>query len=251
MYINNIGSISQALSAENNPDYDEVEAAKWQSIQVSTISIGNFSGRIIIGLLADLVKTKFNSPRSFCIALVAAAFVLSQYMATVIDRVADLWQASALLGLAYGGVFGLFPTMTIEWFGLSHFSENWGFVSVSPMIGGNLFSLAFGQNLDNHAAPDPPSLSSLNASLAANSTLRNSSLPIEALRSILPRGGLPSTKQCFQGRECYISSLYLTIAACSFALMLSLYAAYKDRRRMMTETLDTRDNAPAWQGGGD
>lgn len=39
-------------------------------------------------------------------------------MAMVIDDVTGLWKASLALGLAYGGLFGLFPTIAIEWFGL-------------------------------------------------------------------------------------------------------------------------------------
>ena len=49
--INNVGSISQALYAKGNPNYDELEASRWQAAQVSTLSIFNFAGRIIIGML--------------------------------------------------------------------------------------------------------------------------------------------------------------------------------------------------------
>lgn len=78
------------------------------------------------------------------------------------------------------------------------------------MLGGNLFSLAFGRNLDNHAAPSTE----------------------PSPDNILSRAGLPSEHQCFDGRSCYSSSLYLTIFACTVAFLLSLYAAWKDRRRM-------------------
>ena len=47
--INNVGSISQALYADNNPDYNEVESAQLQALQVSTISVMNCAGRIGIG----------------------------------------------------------------------------------------------------------------------------------------------------------------------------------------------------------
>jgi hypothetical protein len=47
--INNVGTMSQTLYAQNNSHYDEVEAGKWQAMQVSAISIMNFSGRILIG----------------------------------------------------------------------------------------------------------------------------------------------------------------------------------------------------------
>ena len=47
--INNVGAISQSLFAYNNPDYDEVKAAQWQATQVSTVSLMNCLGRILIG----------------------------------------------------------------------------------------------------------------------------------------------------------------------------------------------------------
>ncbi|KAI6160925.1 hypothetical protein EDD17DRAFT_735391 [Pisolithus thermaeus] len=44
--INNVGAIPLALVAKSNPTYDEVEASKQQAAQVSTLSMGNFAGRI-------------------------------------------------------------------------------------------------------------------------------------------------------------------------------------------------------------
>ncbi|KLO13820.1 MFS general substrate transporter [Schizopora paradoxa] len=213
MYINNVGLISQALFSKGNPNYDEIESAKWQAMQVSIISIANCLGRIFAGLGADAVKNRLGRPRSYCLCVVAILFILSQLIATKVDEVENLWFASATLGLAYGGIFGLFPTIIIEWFGLGHFSENWGYVAVAPMIGGNLFSLAFGHNIDNHASPPATS----------NST------------TLVRKADLPSGQQCFDGRECYVSSLYLTIFACSVALVLSFYAGRKDRDRMPSD----------------
>ena len=45
-------------------------------------------------------------------------FVISQLTCYAIDDINDLWKASVLLGLAYGGLFGLPPTIVIDWFGL-------------------------------------------------------------------------------------------------------------------------------------
>lgn len=39
-------------------------------------------------------------------------------MAVATDEIEDLWKASLALGLAYGSMFGLFPTITFEWFGM-------------------------------------------------------------------------------------------------------------------------------------
>lgn len=100
----------------------------------------------------------------------------------------------------------------------AHFSENWGYISLAPMVGGNLFSLAFGRDFDAHAEEEKASPSF--------SHLRQRA------------GGAASSQLCLQGRECYTSTLRLTIAACSFALFLSVYAGYKDRKRMNFESVD-------------
>ncbi|KAG1852357.1 major facilitator superfamily domain-containing protein [Suillus tomentosus] len=211
MYINNVGSISQALYAKGNPNYDELEALRWQAAQVSTLSVCNFAGRILIGLIADLIRIRLRLPRAYCFCIVSTLFVVSQLSAISINDVAHLWKATALLGLAYGGLFGIAPTIIIDWFGLSHLSENWGYVSLSPLVGGNIFSLLFGRNLDSHASDDD--------------TGTHSSLPL------VRRGGLPSEHQCFDGRDCYVSSLYVTVTACLIALGLSVWAGMRDQRK--------------------
>ena len=105
-------------------------------MQVSFISIANCLGRIISGIGSDLVKNRLSLPRTYCICAVAALFVFSQVVATRIDDVQHLWTASVLLGLAYGSVFAVFPTVVTEWFGLAHSLKNYGLVSLLPMIGG-------------------------------------------------------------------------------------------------------------------
>ncbi|KAJ7070365.1 major facilitator superfamily domain-containing protein [Mycena belliarum] len=204
MYINNVGSMSQALFAKGNPAYDEVEASRSQATQVSMISIMNFFGRILIGLISDSVKNRFGLPRSYSLVLVSTLFFFSQLLAAQITDVTDLWKASLLVGLSYGTIFGLFPTVCIEFFGLSHFSENWGFLSLSPLAGGNLFSIAFGRNLDAHEPGE---------STAA------------AARAV--------AHQCLEGRSCYVATLGLTGTACFLAILLSALAAWRERRKLI------------------
>ena len=57
-------------------------------------------------------------PRSYCLILVAVLFFISQVVTGNINDIAHLWIASALLGLAYGSAFSLFPTVCLEWFGM-------------------------------------------------------------------------------------------------------------------------------------
>lgn len=205
MYINNIGSIAQVLYAHGNDNYDEAAAAQLQATQVSVISVFNFSGRVLIGLLSDHVKTKMHRQRSYCLILVAAGFLLSQIAASFVTQEEDLWKASLILGISYGGMFGLLPTVIFEWFGSGHFSENWGFLSLAPVVGGNILSLAFGENLDAHEPKD------------------------DGLLSV--RSGVGAHSDCKLGRECYVGTLHLTTGLCAVALGMTVWTA--DRKSVV------------------
>lgn len=90
---------------------------------------------------------------------------------------------------------------------LAHFSENWGFLSLSPIGAANLFSLVFGRNLDAH-----------------------DSSPHQALNSALT--DVYSAPQCLQGLSCYVDTIYLTIFATFLAILLSIWAGYRDRLKI-------------------
>ena len=136
--INNIGSMAQvlyfAMQRKNGDDYDPVQAARWQAGQVSTISVANFSSRIIIGLLnitgfvpnahtltgfiSDFCKQRFSCPRSSFLVVVSFFFFISQVVAANVDNVRNLHFASGFLGFGYGCMHSLFPMVCLEWFGL-------------------------------------------------------------------------------------------------------------------------------------
>ncbi|KAG7095093.1 hypothetical protein E1B28_005880 [Marasmius oreades] len=229
MYINNVGSMSRALfvhEAKNSTlsDQDQVDIVKWQAAQVSTISFMNFSGRLFIGFFSDFVKARLGQPRSFLLVLVSFLVLLSQITAMTVDRLEDLWKASTLLGLGYGTVFSLFAALCVEWFGLAHFSENWGYLSLAPLLGGNVFSVAFGRNLDAHekaASPGPTSDTNI----------------LDAPRP-------PKEIQCLDGKTCYVDSIRLTTVACLVAMGLSIWAAWRDRKRHYKEAQNTADSRP-------
>lgn len=133
--MNNVGSMSQFLYAHDNSNYDDVEAARWQAAQVSTISVMNCLGRIFLGkqssflpllsphiatpgLISDFIKNKYDMPRSYSITIVASLLLVSQIVAANVEDVSHLWIASSILGLAHGGASSLFPTVCLEWFGM-------------------------------------------------------------------------------------------------------------------------------------
>ena len=106
---------------------------------------------------------------------------------------------------------------------IAHFAENWGYLSVSPIIASTVFSLGFGRILDGHEGPPNK----------------------ESLLSL--RSG-PMT-QCTRGKECYVAALYPTVVACFVAMLLSLWAGLRDRRKIM-DGVEVRSGREAgWEGG--
>jgi hypothetical protein len=102
---------------------------------------------------------------------IATLFTSLQISATFLKNPQHLWLISGLLGFAYGNMFALLPIITLEWFGMMHFSavcdilfvkdwqyiyelaryyKNWGTVSLAPAFGGNLANLLFGFILDRN-----------------------------------------------------------------------------------------------------
>ncbi|KAL4075473.1 hypothetical protein J3A83DRAFT_4220212 [Scleroderma citrinum] len=179
--------------------------------------MGNFAGRIVMGLISDFMHTRLRISRAYCMCIVSSLFIISQVLATNLSDVNTLWIATILLGFAYGSMAGQLPAIMIEWFGLAHLSENAGWASIVPLISGNGFSIMFGRDLDAHT---PSQVSDASAEVRTLSTSYG----------LMPRA-MPSEHQCIAGRECYISSLRVTLVACVIALGLSTWAGIRDGRR--------------------
>ena len=99
------------------------------------------------------------------------------------------------------------PSKTLFFFS-AHFSENWGYLSLSPLAGGNLFSLVFGRNLDKHDATNTNG------------------------HSLIAKAAPLAAPQCLLGLECYVDTLYLTAGATFLSMLLSIWAGYRDRRKI-------------------
>ncbi|KIS71737.1 uncharacterized protein UMAG_10046 [Mycosarcoma maydis] len=185
-----------------------------QAKQVSTISVCNFGGRIFIGLLSDLLvnKTGSASNRVWLLIVVTTLALASQLLAALpgaVTTVDHLFGVSALTGLAYGTLFGVCPTLIFEWFGMKHFSQNYGFVSLSPVVAGNVFNLLFGLIYDSHVPQDKRLLSAV----------VNAFKPSE--RPGTPEDHPSSRHLCMDGDECYRQVFVVTSVGCVLAVVLS------------------------------
>ncbi|KAF2089344.1 MFS general substrate transporter [Saccharata proteae CBS 121410] len=153
MTINNIGNDAQALWTHYDDSASPSFIASRQLLHVSIISLTSFLGRLTSGVGSDYLVKVAHKSRFWCLVCSALIFTLAQFSATQIQNPNLLWILSGLTGLAYGALFGVFPALVADAFGVGGMSFNWGFMTMSPVISGNVFNLAYGSIFDHHSQP--------------------------------------------------------------------------------------------------
>jgi hypothetical protein len=83
---------------------------------------------------------------------------------------------------------------------------------MSLLAGGNLFSLAFGRNLDAHSTKHSPT----------TTTSESESV------------------QCLQGLNCYVHGIYLTVGATFLSILLCVWAGYREKQRNLISLGNSR-----------
>ncbi|WRT65267.1 uncharacterized protein IL334_002210 [Kwoniella shivajii] len=229
MYINNAGTVALALGREGQRIYNKERVAGYQAKQVGLVSLWNCGGRIIGGVVSDFGKNKYGIRRIWFLPVVAVLFTISQLSALGTTRVQSLWMVSTLLGLAYGSLFNVMPMLVLEWFGMKHFSQNWGWTAVAPVLGGNAFNLLFGSVYDSHT-------------IGKIGTSDGDGV-VGTLRQVFRRdgGAIPDDGKhdCLVGEECYGSAFKVSAISTLIALGLSVWAGFrrerisKERRKAM------------------
>ena len=207
-------------------------ASQAELLSVNSLNLSEYCSLSLIcfnlqGLISDLVKNKYKLPRSYLLVPIATIFFASQLLLATVDNIEQLWIATSLLGLAHGSLYSLYPTVCLEWFGMgtyllsifitsyfvihflpcsrktAHFSENWGYLGMSLLVGGNIFSLVFGQNLDTHYG----------------SSTSHTHSSIHSVR-------------CLNGLDCYMTAIYLTMAATLASIVLCGWAGYREKQKI-------------------
>ncbi|KAJ5702140.1 hypothetical protein N7488_009688 [Penicillium malachiteum] len=155
MTINNIGNSTKALWLY----YDDSATPKFiqqrQVMHVSILSFGNFLGRLFSGIGSDVLVKKLNMSRFWCLFISAAVFTITQLAGASISNPNTLVVVSAFTGVAYGFLFGVFPSLTAHTFGIGGLSQNWGTMTLAPVLSGNVFNLIYGTVYDHHSVAGP------------------------------------------------------------------------------------------------
>ncbi|KAG9118772.1 hypothetical protein FRC07_006544 [Ceratobasidium sp. 392] len=178
MYINNVGSIVQALFAADSRggEWDEGAVQAAQAYQVGILSVSSFVGRLSVGFIADYINHSHTIPRTSCLILSSIAGIVAQSMLTKVTSTAGLSGVSGVLGVSYGTTFALFPALVLERFGIAHFAQNAGLMGIAAALFGNVFNFGFGRNFDKHSGGPPPGVTDV------------------------------GNMQCYSGRGCYVDA---------------------------------------------
>ncbi|KAI5287324.1 hypothetical protein KEM55_000023, partial [Ascosphaera atra] len=128
---------------------------KQQVLQVSILSIFSCAGRLLSGIGSDLLVNNLHVSRVWCLFASSLVFCIAQIAATMITNPHHLAVISSTTGLAYGFLFGVFPSIVAHVFGVGGLSQNWGIMCLAPVISGNIFNLLYGSIYDQHSIVEP------------------------------------------------------------------------------------------------
>lgn len=205
----NIGHDVQALWKHFDNDIDGDFIAHRQLLHVSIISVCSFLGRLSSGIGSDIIVKRLHHSRFWCAAISATIFSLAQVAAIRVEDPHYLWAVSGLCGLGYGVLFGVCPSLVVDAFGPDGFAVNWGFMTIAPVVSGNVFNLFYGAVYDSNSVVQPD-----------------------------------GQRACGLGLECYRTAYYVTLASSIlgiFACFWGIYGEHTRKRRELEEHEAHRD----------
>ena len=188
MYIYTVGFIVTAQFENNGL---EGSPTNLQVLQVSTISLASFGGRISGGVIADFLNKTLKAQRQWVV--VGSIFItfVSQLLVLQSNTINSVYFASLFIGSAYGLLYGSYPAIIADHCGTDHFSTAWGLGACGPIV--VLFTLqkVFGSIYDNHL----------------------------------------SDGVCVDGNKCYEGAFILSSFLCILAALITGVLMYKKRSR--------------------
>lgn len=131
--------------------------------------------------------------RFWCLFISSIIFLFAQVCGIQIDNPRLLGFLSGLTGLAYGFLFGVYPALVAETFGVNGLSQNWGSMTLAPIVFGNIFNLVYGHVYDRH--------------------------------SIILSDG---QRDCTDGLYCYRNAYFVTLGASLVGVGISLWSVHHD-----------------------
>lgn len=195
-YSSNIGNDARAIWRHYDDSISAELIQERQLLHVEILSFMSFCGRLMSGVGSDIIVKKLNMSRFWCLFISSLLFLLAQLFGLTIATPHALGLVSGLTGLAYGFLFGVYPTLVVETFGIGGLSQNWGTMTLAPILFGNIFNLVYGRIYDGH--------------------------------SVIGRDGV---RDCREGLECYRSAYVVTTVASVVGVGMSVWSIRHDYLR--------------------
>ncbi|KAF3925759.1 hypothetical protein ABW20_dc0100708 [Dactylellina cionopaga] len=167
-FVNNMGAliktIQPASSSTTNATSDET------AMHVSVIAITSTIARLLSGFLSDYLgppvepapvrdedgteKRRFQISRIMLI-IIAAGFMEITYLLLASGYIQvhpqQFYLVSSLIGVGYGAVFTLAPTIVSVVWGVENLATNWGIIAMLPAGGATVFGFLFAYVYDSEA----------------------------------------------------------------------------------------------------
>lgn len=152
-----------------------------------------------LGVGSDFLIKVLHANRVWCLVVSSLIFALAQTCAMFVTNPHFLGLVSGLSGLAYGILFGVYPSIVAETFGIHGLSQNWGILTLAPAVAGNTFNIFYGRIYDHHS-------------------------------SVTDEG-----QRVCAGIGCYRPAYMMTLGASLLGVVLSLWIIHRERVELLAE----------------
>lgn len=123
----------------------EVQAqVKLGFLLVAILAVGNGAGRIVAGTVSDKIGRQTTLFVCFLLQALLILLLSQAKVDNILGATPMLATLSALIGASYGANLALFPSITKDYYGLTHFGVNYGLVFTAWGLGGFSLSLLAG-----------------------------------------------------------------------------------------------------------
>lgn len=123
-------------------------------ILVAALAVGNGAGRVVAGMLSDIIGRKTTLLICFIFQAVLIVILSQTHEGSVLANTVVLSVISALIGANYGANLSLFPSVTKDYYGLRNFGVNYGLVFTAWGVGGFMLALLAGKVYDDTGSFD-------------------------------------------------------------------------------------------------
>lgn len=147
MFVANMGSLGSLIAGNSAGLSNQV---------LSIYAISSTVTRLLTGLTTDIFTSKKISPKWILLSHLALSMVAQLFVLHITQSAtAANWQVmsmGSLMGIAYGGLYTIYPTIVLIVWGDKLFGTAYGSMMVAPAIGAGISCLSYAKVYDSKCA---------------------------------------------------------------------------------------------------